>query len=699
LLTKRREEAMKTRISVAMVGAILLISSLAFSQQSKKAESLYQEALMQMEGKGNFSKALELFGQIIKDYPGNRQVSARSQYQIGVCYEKLGKDEARKAYEQVVKNFADQLQVVADARSRLLALTTVRSGGEQSQKDFKLTKIYTGAYVDCVSPDGKKLTISSPSQVLIRDIESGKEIPLAIELSRTQRQLLWSPDGKMIAYMDKSYNLKVVPSAGGPSKVLATPDTAAAKSADTIIPTGWTSDSKKVILHIPAKGLFTVSASGGELEEILVFQDPAKSKEHEEMTLSPNGKFIAYVSSKSGNKDIYVMSVRGEGAVQITKSPTDDSSPHWSYDGRLISFLSRRTESPEIWIVKISPEGKPEGPEFQISRGGFWGGKWTADGKIGYCTVYRMEHVFTANPDGSQEAQVTHFPAFNGSPRWSPDGKRIIFHSDYGQQLNHSKTWIVPAFGGEAKLLVLGEKAGLLRSYASSPDGKKIGLVSSDERRPTGTIIKLVPAEGGEPKELLSLDKEIGNLDWSPDGKHIMFTYTVTPSTYADADEYMKKRISGISLISSEGGEIRSIIQAEKPGLWISGCSWSPDASQIAYRTFDYSEWEKGGRKEEGFSIWVRDMKTGSSKLIGNSGDGYRLCWSPDGKRIVYEKRVTGMDFDLYSISVEGGNPQKLNIKGTSPVFSPDGKKIAYSRRIGQGYEFWLAENFLTTEK
>jgi len=82
--------------------------------------------------------------------------------------------------------------------------------------------------------------------------------------------------------------------------------------------------------------------------------------------------------------------------------------------------------------------------------------------------------------------------------------------------------------------------------------------------------------------------------------------------------------------------------------------------------------------------------------LIANlKRDGYHLCWTPDGKNIIYEERIKGMDFELCKVSAEGGEPEKMNIRGRSAACSPDGKKIAYSRRLEGYYEFWLVENFL----
>ena len=105
---------------------------------------------------------------------------------------------------------------------------------------------------------------------------------------------------------------------------------------------------------------------------------------------------------------------------------------------------------------------------------------------------------------------------------------------------------------------------------------------------------------------------------------------------------------------------------------------------------------EKGGEKEIFLGIWTIDAEGGEPKLIANlKRDGYRLCWTPDGKYIIYEERIKGMDFELCKVSAEGGEPEKMNIRGRSAACSPDGKKIAYSRRLEGYYEFWLVENFL----
>lgn len=138
------------------------------------------------------------------------------------------------------------------------------------------------------------------------------------------------------------------------------------------------------------------------------------------------------------------------------------------------------------------------------------------------------------------------------------------------------------------------------------------------------------------------------------------------------------------------GGEPRILIPADKKGIWHSDARLAPNGQGIAYIVFDRAQYTKEGM----CSIWTMEVEGGTPRHLTNGGE-YVLCWSPDGKWIAYEKRIKDMDFELYKIPADGGEPVRMNIRGRSPGFSPDGRKIAFSRRLEAGYEYWLAENVL----
>jgi len=673
--------------------SLLLISNTVSSQQT--AGELFEKALYLEEAKGDLQKAIDLYQNILKQFPENREVAAKAQLQIGMCYEKLGLKEAQKAYQKVVDNYPEQTEAVKMAKEKLAAIIRAKAMVEKSDEGFKLTKIYGGSlYPDSISPDGEKLALldSKDWDIYLQDIATEEKVRLTNE-HNSIRSLKWSPDSKMIVFGDFLHNLYVISAQGGPSKMIIKADPESVKAKDAASISGWTSDSKKIIFQVPSKGLFAIPASGGEWEDIFTFQDPKKAKEYENMALSPDGRFVAHDFTQNGNRDIYLRSVMGGESIRITNNPATDFNPQWFYDGRWIAFCSKRTERPEIWVIKITPDGQPDSKPFQVTRGGIIDASGTQDGKVGYSCAVRTEHIYIVNPDGTEEFQLTTFPAFNREPRWSPDGEMIAFSSDYNQPLNTLRIWTMRSKGGKAKLLTDG---GWFHIW--SRDGKNIAFVANAH----SPVISIVPADGGEPQELAAIDIDggIDHLDWSPDGKKIVFSYEIPPKTYANVSEYLKERLSGISIIPATGGKPTKLIPAEKKGLWYHSPRWSPSGDKIAFMIYDQNEWAEGGEKEEGLNgIWTIDAKGGEPKLIAKRFGEYALCWSPDGKDIIFEQGIKGMDFELYKVPAEGGEPEKMNIRGRSAEYSPDGEKIVFSRRLEGYYEFWLVENFLPEER
>jgi tetratricopeptide (TPR) repeat protein len=109
---------MKPRRVITAVLALALVSAASgYAQQT--AEDLYQAGLYQEEVQGNLESAIDIYERILQDFPNNRPVAAKALMHIGLCHEKLGSREAQRAYERLLRDYADQTEMVTRARTRL----------------------------------------------------------------------------------------------------------------------------------------------------------------------------------------------------------------------------------------------------------------------------------------------------------------------------------------------------------------------------------------------------------------------------------------------------------------------------------------------------------------------------------------------------------------------------------------------------
>jgi TolB protein len=125
-----------------------------------------------------------------------------------------------------------------------------------------------------------------------------------------------------------------------------------------------------------------------------------------EGTLSPDGRTIVFTSLKDGDLDIYTMAVDGSNLRQLTHTPGYDGGPFFSPDGSKIVYRAYHpTDSTEL-------------------------GEYRA--LLGQHIVRpnKME-IWMMNADGSDQHQITHLGGANFAPSFTPDGRRIIFSSNY----------------------------------------------------------------------------------------------------------------------------------------------------------------------------------------------------------------------------------------------------------------------------
>ncbi|MFC2167645.1 tetratricopeptide repeat protein [Acidobacteriota bacterium] len=666
--------------------AFCLIFVFGNYRAQESAEEIFEKAFYYEDVQGDLEKAIELYEQILKKFPEKREIAAKAQLQIGLCYEKLGFEEAEKAFLKVVENYPDQTEVVKQAREKLSLLQRAQAIVDEEDKGIKMTKIPIdrGKYwFYTLSPDGKKIaTLTRNLDIWITDIASGKDVQ--ITHTGVEGWINWAPDSQKLVSMDANGDFKVVPVQGGTSVILFRSKEISEKFGD-FMPTSWSLDCAHINCWFYKKGLFAVPISGGEWKEIYKYSSPEDTETHSFPILSPNEKFLLY-SDNSGNKDIYIMPAGGGEPAQITDHPAKDVGSQWSYDGRWLIFNSDRSGKNELWIIGISPDGKRDGEPFQVpflSEAG--SASWTKEGQIACSYRKTVSNLFMSNTDGSEETQLTNMEWWDGAARWSPDGQFIAFISDRGGK---SDIWLMPAQGGEPKNISAHSGVSGMGNLSWHPSGKSVSCVAD-------MGMWTIDIESGSaqriPFEFLNL---VQGMDWSPDGKRIAFCF-FHPDDMNDTKDSQIAKNPNVYTISSKGGEAVILTKVEEDGLNCGGPQWSPDGKRIAFS-------DDTGR------IWVANSEGGNpqaiteaikEKSVGTIWGAWVLGWSQDGKNIFFCLREEQSKWVYYTIPSAGGEFKKIDVVADDMDVSPDGKKFVYSRTTKNINQYWLLENFLPERK
>jgi TolB protein len=171
----------------------------------------------------------------------------------------------------------------------------------------------------------------------------------------------------------------------------------------------------------------------------------------DEADWSPDGKQIVIERALGPGPPtvvgLFIMQADGSGVRQITqhteKSGTEDHKPSWSPDGKRIAFMRSvsfgpHTDASAIYVVDVDGSNLHLVRRMPANRPGSGSPRWSRDGKTilygtmcifgGNChSPQTGAQLFTMRPDGSHVRQLTHLPGNSYNGAWSPDGKKIVF--------------------------------------------------------------------------------------------------------------------------------------------------------------------------------------------------------------------------------------------------------------------------------
>src|SRR5258708_31662321 len=156
--------------------ANLMLYAAFLATAQKTPESMLGAALHQEEGQGDLKGAIASYQKVVATPGVSRKTAAEALVHMGQCYEKLGDAESRRAYERVVREYADQKNAVAVARARL----GKESGASHSLASFRqIWKLpYKGDVFGTTSKDGRYLPYVGWEQhgdLFLHDFATGQD--------------------------------------------------------------------------------------------------------------------------------------------------------------------------------------------------------------------------------------------------------------------------------------------------------------------------------------------------------------------------------------------------------------------------------------------------------------------------------------------------------------------------------------------
>ncbi|MEO6120478.1 MAG: S9 family peptidase [Terriglobales bacterium] len=281
------------------------------------------------------------------------------------------------------------------------------------------------------------------------------------------------------------------------------------------------------------------------------------------------------------------------------------------------------------------------------------------------------------------EKDIFHFQ-WIGDPQVAPDNSRVVFAKvvvSAKRDGYESSLWTVPVSGAEApQRLTTGKRDA---SPRWSPDGRSIVFTRSVDKdgKPQPAQLYLLSMSGGEPLPLTDLPKGAGSPVWSPDGKHIAFTSTTAPEDLTKAQRKEPKDCP------PEAGTEASAKPCPEER--------ESDVRVITRAVYRFNEQGYLDPKRPAH-VWVVNIpahtantedKPRPRQLTRGKFAESNIFWSVDGSRVYFTTVLLEEPYyelpraDLYSVPAAGGDPVKvlgINIAINAPVLSPDGKRIAF---------------------
>lgn len=207
------------------------------------------------------------------------------------------------------------------------------------------------------SPDGKYFVFDGDFGTTMKIVSVNGGVPVRIDPDTIQIRMsgmpCWSPDSKKIAFTSGGIIFEMELESGKCRELFRAEHSVA-------VPYDWSPDGKFILADVRDtidrrnSDIYSIDTEGEEHKQITFLEGRQVKPD-----LSPGGDLILFSSNHEGNAELYVMSFKGGNIVRLTYFEGDENNPgydvegDWSPDGKRIAFSSTRSGYWAIWIMQV----------------------------------------------------------------------------------------------------------------------------------------------------------------------------------------------------------------------------------------------------------------------------------------------------------------------------------------------------------
>jgi len=384
-------------------------------------------------------------------------------------------------------------------------------------EDTPVAGISPDAVVKNLSPDGTTflsisqtdLTVGRPSPLWIEPVIGGPSRRIGNFVSN---DAAWSPDGNSLAFV-LGHELHLVSHDGTGDRIVAS-------APGNIVYPRWSPDGRRVRYSVSGAhselAIWEVSADGTNPHSLNFEWSGTSMEGYGEWT--PDGRFYIFASKRDGVSNLWAVEEetdwlhrRRQEPIQLTAGPINYSRPLPSRDGARIFALGMQTAGELLRYDAATKTFAPylgglSADHVDFSRDGQW---------MTYVS-YPDVMLWRARSDGSQQLQLTFPPGRVTNPRWSPDGKRILFVSRPAGKL--PKLFTISVDGGTPEPVVSEIHAQTSANW--SPQGDFIYYGRDPEGENQDISIYRADVRSGRSEKIPGSEKLFAPL-CSPDGRYL----------------------------------------------------------------------------------------------------------------------------------------------------------------------------------